>query len=127
MEIKFRVWDKKTNQMGKVWAVYFSDSDELETVYVHLPKGLVTTRNINDCIVMQSTGLKDKNGVEIYDGDIYRYKYYTGGGFEYRNSIVEWEITEIAYEGVFHGYELSNYEIEVIGNIYENQELLTEG
>lgn len=65
VNIKFRVWDKKTNQIGKVEAMYFSDSYELETVYVNLPNGLVATRNINDCIVMQSTGLFDKNGVKI--------------------------------------------------------------
>ena len=70
MNIKLRVWDKKTNQMCKVGAVYFSDSFELEAVSVHLPNGLVVIRSINDCIVMQSTGLKDKSGVEIYEGDV---------------------------------------------------------
>lgn len=70
MEIKFRVWDKKTNQMCKVGAVYFSDSFELDAISVHLPNGLAVIRSINDCIVMQSTGLKDKSGVEIYEGDV---------------------------------------------------------
>lgn len=70
MNIKLKVWDKKTNQMCKVGAVYFSDSFELDAISVHLPNGLVVIRSINDCIVMHSTGLKDLRNVEIFEGDI---------------------------------------------------------
>lgn len=70
MNIKLRVWDKKTNQMCKVGAVYFSDSFELDAISVHLPNGLVVIRSINDCIVMQSTGLKDLKSLVIFEGDL---------------------------------------------------------
>lgn len=115
-EIKFRAWDKENGEM---------------IPWNRLLKGL-NLRNVfmkpEMCglILMQSTGLVDKRGNQIFEGDIYRYEYLTGSGVEYRNSVVEWETTEVAYEGVFHGYELNNYEIEVIGNVFENPELLEE-
>ena len=73
--------------------------------------------------VMQYTGLKDKNGQEIYEGDIL---------VEYGNEIDYWTV-EYSY-GKFCGicddicedlYELSD--LEVIGNIYDNPELFREG
>ena len=114
MNPKFRAWDKVNGEMIP-WNRLLNG---------HNLRNVFMRPEMCGLILMQSTGLKDENGVEIYEGDIYRYKYYTGGGFEYRSSIIEWETTEIAYEGVFHGYEFDNYEIEVIGDIYQNPELL---
>ena len=127
-EIKFKVWCKENEEFiqfnkmgfwedGSLWYVQGVDENEEETDPPYF-------ENQNDWELMQYTGLKDKNGVEIYEGDIYRYKYLTGSGVEYRNSVVEWETVGVAYEGVFHGYEFDNYEIEVIGNIYEDKKLL---
>ena len=118
-EFKFRIWDIDRKAMLGSQYVIFYDGDFYEN-YRDLEDGIL----IENIAVMQSTGLEDKNDVEIYEGDIYRYEYYTGSGVEYRNRVVEWETTEVAYEGVFHGYELNNYEIEVIGNIYQNNDLL---
>lgn len=114
-EVRFRVWYEQGGYMMPVETIDFK--------HKLINEGGVW-RWFHEVDLMQYTGLKDKNGVEIYEGDIYRYEYYTGSGVEYRNSVVEWETTEVAHEGVFHGYELNNYEIEVIGNIYENQELV---
>ena len=67
---KFRAWDKENRQMCNVGALYSSRDYEIELVSVHLHSGLVINRNLGNCILMQSTGLIDRNGVEIFEGDI---------------------------------------------------------
>ncbi|MGJ1007346.1 YopX family protein [Enterococcus gallinarum] len=75
-------------------------------------------------VLMQSTGLKDKNGVEIFEGDIVRW-----------HDVVTWDYSVTFKDGVFcisddpssnfyHLKEDINGKFEVIGNIYENPELL---
>lgn len=102
-EIKFRVWDKfgmhDWNNMVK--CLYQSTHfDEFENI-------------------MQFTGLFDKHGVEIYEGDIIRCKLRTDK--EYWLAEVKWSIDAWCL-GL---HTISSYvDIEVIGNIYENPELL---
>lgn len=85
-----------------------------------------------DCIVMQCTGLKDKNGKLIYEGDI------LGGTYgnlyiHYCDSCKQFQLKAndygcMACEGDVHWYELveseDENELEVVGNIYQNPELL---
>lgn len=81
----------------------------------------------NDIHLMQSTGLFDRNGQEIFEGDIVDYKG--------REAVVKWhgsyasfiyrfvdELQERVSE--WHPLFLAYYHFEIIGNIYENEELL---
>lgn len=80
----------------------------------------------NDLNLMQSTGLKDKNGQEIFEGDIVDYKG--------RKAVVKWHGSYASFiyrfldelqERVSEWYPLflAYYHFEIIGNIYENKEL----
>lgn len=85
----------------------------------------------NDLVLMQSTGLKDKNGKEIFEGDIVKVTdddertNFSDGGIGTicgLDEIFMWYIDGQVHNGLF---DISQeYYIDVIGNIYENQELL---
>lgn len=117
-EIKFRAWNKITN--------HFSDFTNEHKIGDINSNGLM--------VFMQYTGLKDKNGVEIYEGDICR----CWGGCEFNGYHEYNKIYEVKWQGsgfemmindCGYGWNYSNgFEyIKVIGNIYENPELLKEG
>ncbi len=122
--IKFRAWDKNKGM---------SEPTEDRGVFFRW-RGLSSNVWI-DFELMQFTGLLDKNGKEIYEGDIIRYE--TSEDFDAESTYDE--IAEVKFiNGVFDPVylskrELHTYEdallivgkIEVIGNIYENPELLT--
>ncbi|MBL1228168.1 hypothetical protein IW492_02840 [Enterococcus sp. BWB1-3] len=131
-EIKFRAWSEPTKEMEynitsidfKGETVYFdsgvtSPNKEQETDYWHKP-----------FVLMQYTGLKDKNGVEIYERDIVRYE---DGEFGYIGVVTEdcyyfyidgiSPLDSFSFADVSSTYDHST-ELFVIGNMYENHELL---
>lgn len=126
--LKYRFWHKPTKKMIDCYGynkdfVFGDVLDGIGTVY--------NPAKFDDCILVQCTGLKDKNGKLIYEGDILIQKEENGGPTK---KLVFWE-EDGGYLGLkdlkksflgvvtFHRF---GYSYEIIGNIYENPELLEE-
>ena len=157
-EIKFRAWGTNNEyQNGKM--IYLKDIDN--NFLLNLNGDILVSKHVrdvdysivwgrigwNNLELMQYTGLKDKNGVEIYEGDILRHEFEIEGElidgkkeFEiYKND----EVGVCAYKEGMYGF-ISNdgktesypcrceydegleYTFEVIGNIHQNKDLLTQ-
>ena len=114
---KFRAWDKRRQRMIEVTSINFRDGNIQEETRYAVNRELY----LDDVVLMQYTGLKDQEGTEIYEGDVVNY-------FVKSNSIIEWKNGGFIIKRVIDGaYELIQSriaEIEVLGNIYENPELL---
>ena len=117
-EIKFRVWDEQFKRMSK----------KPEQIRLNIANGNVhgsrSGGNVETWKLMQYTGLKDKNGVEVYEGDVVKYLTHTAHvfwspqdfGFVHYNEVIG------GYAGLsfFTGYK----DFEVVGNIHQHPELL---
>lgn len=111
-EIKFRAWDKHDNE----WVDnVFLDADGSVRYFGH---DAFEVDDINEFEISLYTGLKDKNGVEIYEGDIIRCL--DGWAGE-----VFWDELSLQWWAADHDLSTLN-QPKVVGNIYENPELLKE-
>jgi uncharacterized phage protein (TIGR01671 family) len=123
-EIKFRAWSKYKKTMLYDFILHSSSAwvDTYEECHSDCgcqEYGLIRSEAIDPVFVMQYTGLKDKNGKEIYEGDIARCR-----GLNTIETVVVYDIRNIpiqisAWPTI---YGEGNGDSEVMGNIYENPE-----
>jgi len=124
-EIKFRAWDKENKAFMPSEGYAICDGDVMGLRYGNEMEDVLT----DQIELMQYTGLKDMNGVDIYENDIVKsnYKYAQP---KISQIIMEDGNSYIAGEDLATGNEMlvSDHvdEIEVIGNIHKNPELLEE-
>jgi len=129
-EIKFRAWDRMRNRMLYPTEISFNYDGKIDVWYgIDIDEKIRTTQEF----IMQYTELKDKNGKEIYCGDIVQYGL--------RRSVIEF--IENGYKAVSRIQRRNQgkrdwfkqegikddiwSDCEIIGNIYENPELLEKG
>lgn len=124
---KFRAWRKDGKEMGKVGRIIFNLDGSISNVHF---KGefLDFDFTMNNVILMQSTGMVDKNDQEIFEGDIL-----TDEGDELEDGWVY--VSVISKDGMYYCQENNTHGISgpliefsqyysIVGNIYENPELL---
>ncbi len=128
-EIKFRAWATEGGNM------YYDVCWDMQGGIIAKTKfgeeligGKEDDGTMQYCILMQYTGLKDKNGKEIYEGDIIRETHSSAHIPRWFVGVVEWcdGVGAWSWE---HGEDwgmIYSHGVEVIGNIYENPDLLKE-
>ena len=128
-KVKFRAWNKKNKRWIPSYNLIINDQGKLCCCYSDKNFGEWAI----DYEINQYTGLKDKNGVEIFEGDIVKHfdldtpmfvheVEYRNGGFGYIVDKGKPYQEFISYAN--HKYLKPSIDCEVIGNLYENPELL---
>ena len=122
---RYRAWDKEFKEMVQVDALVF-DEQIIKATYKN---GNVVKEDIKNYVLMQSTGLRDKNGKEIFEGDILKVTNLSSWlevvSFNKDKAMFVSKETERKVEET-PLYDLFNtdiFEIEIIGNIHTNSEL----
>ncbi len=129
-EIKFRAWDKENKKMDAVLIFMVAENKTYphSRGYIHNCQDWEEHGLLTNPVIMQYTGLKDKNGKEIYEGDVLHMQ--IKSTVNNNNIIVEiyfqngvfWFKGKFYSDCNWHFYNARDR--EVIGNIYENPELI---
>lgn len=117
-EIKFRAWEPNAKKMS------------YRTLYQISMQGFGLPIESSETVIMQYTGLKDKNGNEIYEGDCFQIKKVSKKGSETGIAIIVWDnscskyrLDDTLEDGEYNLHYFAKNQ-EVIGNIHENPELI---
>ena len=135
--IKFRAWQKNHQKIGRVKSISFNEKSEIEHLCFHNGDNCVPVYSnywknhkewdLDNLELMQFTGLKDKNGIDIYEGDILKIKGYkeswkTKVIFENGGFCID--VKEQDYNITLIGFLDDESTYEIIGNIHEHPNLL---
>lgn len=116
---RFRAWLKEDKEMIDVDEMHFKNG-ELDFI----GNGITWMYKKSDIVLMQSTGFKDKNGKEIFEGDIVDSEDgILSGVVEFRPDLGMWTNSLLRYNNFERLCCIANSR-EIIGNIWENGELL---
>lgn len=128
-EIKFRAWDKKNKIMRLVITLF----NKLHLDFCQYATGQSSDSIVNlyydECEIMQFTGMKDKTGKEIYEGDIVNCE---DGNHDLFTGVIQWDkmgarfmiYDELNKEKFAFDYDTDSESTWLIGNIYENPNFL---
>ena len=122
---RFRAWDKEFKEMVQVDALVFDE----QIIKVTYKNGNVVKEDLKNYVLMQSTGLRDKSGKEIFEGDILKVTNLASWlevvSFNEKKAMFVSKETKSGVEET-PLYDLFNtdiFEVEIIGNIHTNPEL----
>lgn len=122
-ETRFRAWDKLRKRMSTVDRIYF----DTEGVQLRDGSGLYW-RDFRNIVLMQSTGIKDKNGTEIFEGDALKNNDYPNQTFICKHSRLQASFQAESLNGLLTSslWKDEGRDWQVLGNIYKNPELVEE-
>ena len=131
---KFRAWDKNQQIMRGVRGLFWTKNNlvaHCSPIGNKFDEFFTTILNDGEYHLMQSTGLFDKNGQEIFESDIVEWEHKDTGQLvrgivKYDTELGYWGMTDVCFNGLRAIGYLANQRVTVLGNIYQNKELVEE-